>query len=368
MTKDVFEKVLEFLRERCVKELCLRNLDSNIKKMLERLFSTLATTKCKINHVHSKLTKLEISYMQETDADLSSMIDFFTKGYASQLEGLILKSNGISLRQIKNLCKAFNDGHCKELTQLTVSDNPIGSEQMPWDSLFKGLCKLTKLDISKCNLDIDSLFESQITRNQLTDLNTSMNKLPFGYNSLCLFKDCLKNEQCKLTKLKLDNCSLTAAFIPSLCDVLQNERCQLTDLSLSGNAIGDKAARMLFEDGLFKKQRKVTRTSLNRRLLLNEQTLRRIERLQNERCQKGAQSHLKGCQTKERCNLTKLSLARCSLTNDCIKTLCKTLKDERCTLTELRLRHNDFSKDSENLLREAMNNEMCKARGLTIIF
>ena len=224
LKNNIFRKVLEFLRQRCVKGLHLINLDSDIDKMLEGLFSTLAETECKINHAHSKLTELEISYIQKTDADLSSMIDFFRKGHASQLERLILKSNGINLRQIENLCEVFNDDHCTKLTQLSLSDNPIGSERIRWDFLLKGLSKLTKLDVSKCDLDINSLFESRITCNQLTDLDISTNKT-FRDDSLCPFKECLTNEQCKLTKLSLENCSLTATFIPSLCDVLQNERC-----------------------------------------------------------------------------------------------------------------------------------------------
>ena len=126
---------------------------------------------------------------------------------------------------------------------------------------------------------------------------------------------------CKLTKLNLDACSLTDQCVPSLCKALQDERCQLTDLLLRCNAIGDKGVGMLFEDAL----------------------------------------------TKEHCKLTELNLSACSLTDECIPSLCKALQDGQCVLTELLLVGNNFTENGKKLLCDTMNYESCKARDLQIV-
>jgi Ran GTPase-activating protein (RanGAP) involved in mRNA processing and transport len=130
-----------------------------------------------------------------------------------------------------------------------------------------------------------------------------------------LFEDALSKEHCKLTKLTLSKCSLTDCCIPSLCKALQDERCQLTDLSLGYNAIGDKGACMLFKDAL----------------------------------------------TKEHCKLTELNLGKCSLTDQCIPSLCKALQDECRQLTVLSLGNNAIGYEGACMLfKDALTKEHCQ--------
>ena len=92
-----------------------------------------------------------------------------------------------------------------------------------------------------------------------------MTHLDLSINDNCdkgareLFENGLIHEYCKLTKLSLEECSLTHQCIPSLCKALQDERCQLTSLDLICNAIDGEGVRELFENGLTNKHCKLTK-------------------------------------------------------------------------------------------------------------
>jgi hypothetical protein len=136
-----------------------------------------------------------------------------------------------------------------------------------------------------------------------------------------LFNDAVRRDQCELTYLNLDGCSLTANCILALCKALQDEHCKLTGLILANNAIGDEGVRMMCTDAL----------------------------------------------RRERCKLTKLYLDNCSLTDECLPLLCETLQDGHCKLINLCLSKNNFTEEGKSLLRNVERTECCKSRGLEII-
>lgn len=71
--------------------------------------------------------------------------------------------------------------------------------------------------------------------------------------------------------------------------------------------------------------------------------------------------------TKEQCGLTSLSLNSCSsITDDCIPTVCETLQDKNCKLTRLSLEYTTITGEGKKLLRAVQDTECCKARGLKI--
>ena len=70
--------------------------------------------------------------------------------------------------------------------------------------------------------------------------------------------------------------------------------------------------------------------------------------------------------TKERCKLVELDLLGCSLTDDCIPDLGKTLQDEHCKLKNLDLNGNKFPEKGRKSIREIEAYEHCKSRGLEI--
>jgi Leucine-rich repeat (LRR) protein len=219
---DCLPEVLGLLRKRCLNKLEMRaEAHGAVADEIDQVFIALMELNCTLDHKHTKLTSLALG---------------------------------------------INNGHCPNLIHLDLGNNSIRDEgaMVLCDTLTKGLCKLNRLDINKCEL--------------------------------------------------------TFRCIPTLVKALQDERCQLTDLSLGNNAIGDEGVGMLFEDAL----------------------------------------------TKEHCKLTELNLSKCSLTDRCIPSLCKTLQDEHCKLTKLWLRSNNFTANGWKVLRDIKNYKSCKARGLQI--
>ena len=318
------QEVLELLQKRCIKQLELNGLFELAS--WKHVFSAFIKLNCTLNHEHTKLTSLKLWHVSITDKELPNMCMFFENGHASHLEILDLSYARIDLFCMTKLCETLNNNdNCTELTCLYLKNVTLEYEDASvlFDTLTKGLWKLTKLNVTACSLTdrcIPMLVEAlQDERCQLTVLLLGENDIG-DEGAGMLFEDALTKEHCKLTELNLSKCSLTDRCIPSLCKALQDERCQLTVLSLGHNAIGDEGVGMLFEDAL----------------------------------------------TKEHCKLTELNLLQCSLTDQCIPSLCKALKDGQCVLTILFLLSNHFTENGKKLLRDTMNYESCKARGLQI--
>ena len=332
LERAVIKDMFKFLPGRCVNCLYL-NLSwlEHVRDEPEPMWNTRSLeTTFRIKHKHSKLTRLKL-----TNVDLSSLLKVW------ETENL----NGL-----KSLCDIFNKGHCTEHRDLTLAASPIGDEgaNVLCETLIDMLSGLTSLSMLRCWLTrqcIRSLCETlQDERCQLTDLDLSVNAVGDDDASE-LFENGLTNKHCKLTKLSLKNCSLTHECIHSLCKALQDERCRLTDLDLSFNDIYDEGARELFENGLTNKHCKLTKLSLEN-CSLSRQCIRSLcKALQDERCQltdlnlsfnsirdEGARELFENGLTNKHCKLTKLRLEDCSLTHECKHSLRKTRQGERCQL------------------------------------
>jgi Leucine-rich repeat (LRR) protein len=369
---DCLPEVLGLLRKRCLNKLEMRaEAHGAVADEIDQVFSALMELNCTLDHKHNKLTSLALGNFRMTETGLQIMCKFFENGNASQLERLTLNLTGIHSHEISKFCEVLNNRHCPNLTHLNLGNNSIRDEgaRVLCDTLTKGLCKLNRLDVGECKLTDQCIpifvFALQDERCQLTDLSLGFNAI--GDEGACmLFEDALTKEHCKLTVLDLSKCLLTDQCIPSLCKALKDERCQLTVLLLADNAIGDEGACMLFEDALTKEHCKLTVLDL-RDCSLTDQCIPSLwKALQDERCQltdlslgsnvigdKGVCMLFEDALTKEHCKLIELDLCVCSLTDQCIPSLCKALQDERCKLTKLWLWSNYFSENGKRLLHDA---------------
>ena len=179
---------------------------------------------------------------------------------------------------------------------------------------------------------------------ELTYLDFSGNSiLDEGVMALC--NALIKQKQIKLTQLFLDNCLLTDECIPSLCQLLTDKRCNMTDLSLGDNeGVSDEGLRTLCEYALANKHCKLTKLSLFKCSLTDECMPELCWVLQDKHCKlailsmkgnrgisdKGLRMLCEYALTKEHCKLAELYLDGCSLTDDCTPELCKALQDENC--------------------------------------
>jgi hypothetical protein len=448
---DCFREFLELLQKRCINILELmegfRDEDKHIGA--GPVFSALMKSQCTLNHKHTNLTFLMLHGVLLDDPGLSNMHAFFENGHAKHLEKFhfdlpLSGREGMNLFGISKLCEVINNEYCPELTYLDLGGF---SANVMYNALTNKLCELTELKLHDCSLTdqcIPTLCKAlQDERCQLTGLSLQRNYiatgdegvgmlvenswscikeyrkftkfmfghcplidecipnlckalqdehcqltvLSLGFNAIddeeiCMFfEDALTKEHCKLTELNLRRCSLTDQCIPSLCKALQDERCQLTDLSLGCNAIGDRGACMLFEDALTKEHCKLTELNLRQCSLTDQCIPSLCMALKDEHCQlsflsmwgnfigdKGVGILFEDALTKEHCKLTELNVERCSLTDQCIPAVCKALQDDSCGLTKLHLGRNNFSHNGKRLLCDAEEYQSCKNRGLIIYF
>ena len=274
---------VELLRKRCINTLHFQGSGNN----MEPLFSALMKLNCTLNHKHTKLTYLRLWSFVMADTDIPNMCAFLKSD--NHLEVLELQYNEINSSGISKLCEAFNSDHCTDLRYLRLDRNEIGDEGASalCDTLIKGLCRLTSLMVGKCSLTdqcIPLLVQTlQDERCQLTALDMSGNAI--GDEGVgMLFGDALTTEYCKLTELNLDRCSLTDQCIPKLCEALQDKHCKLTDLSLWKNSISNDGVGMLFEDAVTKEQCKLTVLNIDGCSLTDQCIPELCKALQDEHC------------------------------------------------------------------------------------
>ena len=199
-----------------------------------------------------------------------------------------------------------------------------------------------------------------------------------GLTELC--RTLTKQKLLKLTELVLSGCSLTNECVPALCELLTNECCNLIDLTLEGNpGIEDEGLHILCKDALTKEHCKLERLDLQGCSLTDECIPDLGKTLQDEHCKltwlklsenkitdKGLHMLCELALTKEHCKLVELDLSYCSLTDDCIPDLGKTLQDEHCKLKKLYLHGNKFTEKGKKSICEIAAYEHCKTRGLEI--
>jgi Ran GTPase-activating protein (RanGAP) involved in mRNA processing and transport len=316
--EDILPKILKLLQQRCFRTLIFIN--DTISDMTKNpLVSALTNSKCTFDHEHAELNHLELT-SNITDADVPAICAFIKNGHGNHLQELIMRNNKITSCGISELCKVLNDVTCRELTYLNLSGNPIGDEgvRMLCYALIQGHCKLQRLLLEDCSLTADCM---RYLYKVLCDEYCTLSKLSVKGNAIgdegvrMLCTDALGREQCTLTSLNLCWCSLTANCIPALCEVLQDEHCKLSVLSLEGNVIGDEGVRMLCTDAL----------------------------------------------RREQCTLISLNLGSCSLTAKCLPPLCEVLQSEHCKLSTLSLEYNIIGDEGVGMLcTDALRREQCK--------
>ena len=247
---DCLKEIVKLLQKGCIDQLTLSGLVGRPTVGVEHVFGALMN-ECTVNHTHANLTLLDLSAFGVSDDILSSILPFFENGYASHLKVLKLIDNEISSTGISKLCEVRDSEHFVELTSLDLSENVICDQGaiVLFNTLIKGPRKLTALSLSRCSLTgrcVPALVKT------LQDEHCKLNVLDLGNNVIgdegacVLFEDALINENCKLTRLYLFQCSLTDKCIPTLCETLRDERCGLKTLILMENIkFTDNGKKML---------------------------------------------------------------------------------------------------------------------------
>ncbi|KAI4903409.1 hypothetical protein NFI96_025899, partial [Prochilodus magdalenae] len=135
------------------------------------------------------------------------------------------------------------------LRELNLSyNNPRDSGVNKISDLLKDQhCKLEKLELAECRIgdkgcaDLIKALKSNPS-SPLRELNLNSNDL--GDSGVKELSDLLRNENSKLEKLELANCSITAEGCSALFTALQSNASQLRELNLNSNKPGDSVREL----------------------------------------------------------------------------------------------------------------------------
>ena len=281
---------------------------------------------------------------------------------------------------------AFVSKQMKKLAILELGRKVIEDFQDVLELLQKRCIKRLTL-YGNHNGEIEHVFSAFIKSNctldhkhtQLTSLSlVCFSMTDTGLSNICAF---FQNGHARhLETLDLSRIEIGPFEISTLCEVLNSDRCpELTELCLDCNAIGDEGANVLCHT-LINGLCKLSKLEVARCSLTNHCIPRLSKTLQDERCQltllslvcndindDGVGMLFKGALSKEHCKLTELDLTGCPLTDCCIPSLCTALQDELCKLTVLSLGSNHITDGGACMLFEdALSNEHCKLTELDL--
>ncbi len=248
---DCLLELTKLLQDRCIKalSLSLQNI-SNVQLGLGHVLSALTNSDCRIDHEHSKLTKLSLTGSKITDTGVSILTEFLKSAHGVCLQKLDLEYNDITSAGISKFCEVLGNEAGNQLEVLNVGVNEIGDDgvRMLCRSLKRNQLRLKELDLEVCFLTTESIFclveVLSDERCEITHLRLEGNEI--GDEGICMLCGVFRQGHCSLHVLNIACCSLTRECMPYLCEALVDEKCRITDLSLSWNDIGDEGVGMLF--------------------------------------------------------------------------------------------------------------------------
>ncbi|XP_058632592.1 NACHT, LRR and PYD domains-containing protein 12-like isoform X3 [Onychostoma macrolepis] len=264
-----------------------------------------------------------------------------------------------------------NSSHLRELDLI---GNKLGAAGLTLisDGLKDPRCKLEKLWLYDCGVTDEgcaALSSALRSNSHLRELSLNRNKL--GDAGLMLISDGLKDPRCKLEKLWLYDCGVTAGG----CAALRSNSSHLRELDLSLNNLGD-AGLMLISDGLKDPRCKLEKLWLSdcgvtyvgcadlSSALRSNSLLRELDLSWNNLGDAGLKLISDGLKD-PRCKLEKLTLSDCGVTDEGCAALSSALRSNS-HLRELDLSENELGDAGLTLISDGLKDPRCKLEKLTL--
>uniref|UniRef100_A0A452HK57 NACHT, LRR and PYD domains-containing protein 3 n=1 Tax=Gopherus agassizii TaxID=38772 RepID=A0A452HK57_9SAUR len=314
-----------------------------------------------------QLEEFHCLYEIQEESFVQSALNHFTELYLAEYNFTKMDQMALSFC-LKNCCK---------LETLYLNLCTFGSEDPNEDSLrgahfplcLSVSCRLTNDHLTDaCYRDLSSALS---TKQTLTELDLSMNNL--GDSGVRLLCEGLNHPTCKLQKLGLSNCHLTAVCGGDLSSLLSTKP-TLMELDIGENNLGDSGVQQLCE-GLKHPHSKLQKLRLMNcgltagscgnlsSVLRAKPTLTELDLALNNLGEAGGMKLLCEGLKHPDCKLQKLRLMGCQLTAACCEDLSSVLSINH-TLTELELRGSLLRDSGVQLLCEGLKHANCKLQKL----
>ncbi|XP_016116238.1 NACHT, LRR and PYD domains-containing protein 3-like [Sinocyclocheilus grahami] len=297
-----------------------------------------------------------------------------------QLHTLILRICSITEEQCLILTSALksNPSHLRELDLGGNELEDTGVNHL-CDILKDSHCKLERLRLRYCDMTDEDCFHLTSALNSnpshLRELDLSLNELgDSGFENL---SDLLMNPQCNLTKLLLSRCSFTEDQSFILTSALKSISSHLRELDVSENKMyntGVYQLRDILKDSQCNLERMRLRccdltdegcSALTSALKSNPSHLRELDLSMNELGVSGVEN-ICDLLMNPQCKLEKLYLRGCSITEEQCLILTSALKLNPSHLRELDLSMNKIKNTGVNHLCNVLKDSHCKLERLSL--
>ncbi|XP_072893873.1 NACHT, LRR and PYD domains-containing protein 12-like isoform X2 [Hemitrygon akajei] len=190
------------------------------------------------------LTGLDLSENKLGDAGVK-IVSVALRNPECKIQKLRLTHVSLTDSGTENLASALSAN--PSLTELNLSDNHLGDSGVKLVSaaLRNPECKIQKLwliDVGLTDSGAEDLASALSTNPLLTGLDLSENKL--GDAGVKIVSVALRNPECKIQKLRLTHVSLTDSGTENLASALSANP-SLTELNLSDNHLGDSGVKLV---------------------------------------------------------------------------------------------------------------------------
>ncbi|XP_036452694.1 NACHT, LRR and PYD domains-containing protein 3-like [Colossoma macropomum] len=209
----------------------------------------------------------------------------------------------------------------------------------------------------------------------LRELNLNSNKP--GESGVKLLSDLLDDPQCKLEKLQLSDCMITAPGCAALVSALKSNPSHLRELNLSWNEPGETEVKLLsdlLKDPFCKLENlqlcgcyltEKSCAALSSALTSNSSRLRELNLSYNELQDSGLEP-LSAELENPNCVLEKLDLRGCKLTEKSCAVVSRALSSNSSSLRELNLSENKLQDSGVKQLAAGLMNPHCKLEKLEL--